>query len=138
MRDLDFPPDEGIPEVCPDDPEEQLLYLKRLRGLYQKETAALDPNELMERVNHTLHLCPELRIRDPRDVLRFLALVIIILPAQGSHFLETVLQSVLDATDDWSATKRLDFIFKHLVGRRPPASEPDFGPWYEKDRPRPI
>ena len=138
MRDVEFPPDEHCPEVCPDDPEEQLLYLQRFRGRYPSETAELDPDELMEQVRTTLQRCPELRIRDPRDVLRFLALSIILRPGQDSPFLETVLGVVLQATDDWSATKRLDFIFKHLVGRTSPASEPDFGPWYEDDRPLPV
>ena len=138
MRDVDFPPDEGIPDVRADDPDEQMLYLRRFRGRYAKETAELDTDPLMEIIRDTLKLCPPLQIRDPRDVLRFLALKILILPAQKkSIFLETVIRRVLEAIDDWSATKRLDFIYKHVVGRPASVQEPDFGPWYV-ERPSPI
>jgi hypothetical protein len=138
MRDVDFPPDEGIPDVRPDDPEEQLLYLRRFVGRYPKETAEMDPDQLMEIVRDTLKLCPPLRIRHPRDVLRLLALRILITPAQKSQFLETVVRRVLEAVDDWSATKRLDFIDKHVIARSAAIPEPDFGPWYVEGHPSPV
>ena len=132
MRDVDFPPDADVPELRPDDPEEQNLYIQRFRGRYAKEIAGLDPSWVTENVRENLKLCPPLRIRDPRDVLRFLELKMLVAPAQAqSPFLQTVTRRVLEAVDDWSATKRLDFIFKHVVGRTAPVPEPDFGPWFD-------
>lgn len=128
MRDIDFPPDQGFPDVHPEDPEEQMLYLRRFRGRYP-QTAGLDEDLLLEMIRENLALCPPLLIRHPNDVLRFLKLRILIAPKQQSQFLQTVTRWILEAVDSWSATKRLDFIFKHVVGRPPPAEEPDFGPW---------
>jgi hypothetical protein len=130
MKDMDLPPDAGIPDVRPDDPEEQSLYLRRLRHRYRKESAVLDQAQLREMVLDRLKLCPRLRIRDPRDVLRFLALSVLITPIQRqSPFIDNVMRRILEAVNDWSATKRLDFIYKHVVGRPVPVPEPDFGPW---------
>ena len=131
MRDVDFPPDADHLDLRPDDPEEQTLYGKKFFGRYAKELAGFDRGQVMDSVKEALKLCPPLRIKAPHDVLRFLELKILIAPAtRQSPFLETVTRRVLEAVEDWSATKRLDFIFKHVVGRPPPASEPDFGPWF--------
>jgi hypothetical protein len=131
MRDVESPPDEGFPDVRPDDPEVQTLFLRRLRGRYPEETAGIDADRLTEIVRNGLKRCPPLMIRDPRDVLRFLALGVLITPEQKkSKLLEAVLRRVLEAVEDWSATKRMDFIYKHIVGRPPPNPEPDFGPWF--------
>ena len=131
MKDFDSTADEDFPDVLPDDPEVQMVYLRRLRGRYPQETAALDPDRLRAVVVEDLQRCPPLRIRAPRDVLRFLALRVLITPEQrSSRLLDTVIRRVLEAVDDWSATKRLDFIYKHVVGRPPPNPEPDFGPWF--------
>ena len=123
--------EEDVPDVHPDDPEVQKLYFQRLRGRYPKETAALASNRLMEIVRVSLKKCPPLRIRKPYDVLRFLALGVLRTPEQEkSKFLDQVVRQVLESIDSWSAGKRLDFIYKHVVGRPPPNPEPDFGPWF--------
>jgi len=117
--------------VRPDDPEEHKRYLRKLRRRYRKEITGMDQDQLLEIVRDALKLCPSLKIRKPSDVLRFLALRILITPAQSrSRFLVTVIRTILEAVDDWSATKRLNFIYKYVVGRPPPTEEPDFGPWY--------
>jgi len=132
MRDVDFPPDEDFHDVLPDDPEEQTLYLQRFRGRYAKEIATLDPTELENSILAALQRCPSLKIRDPRDVLRFLRLEILVLPKlNASPFLKAVIHRVLNAINDWSATKRFDFIDKHIIGRPVPTQEPDFGPWWQ-------
>jgi hypothetical protein len=138
MRDIPDEEEEGIPDVHPDDPEEQESYFRRLRGRYPNETAGIDPDRLMGMVREALGRCPPLLIRKPRDVLRFLALIVIFAPKLNeSKFLETVIRRVLGAVDDWTATKRLDFIYKHVVGRPPPHPEPNFGPWFV-EAPPPI
>jgi len=139
MRDVPDEEEEGIPDVHPDDPEEQESYFRRLRGRYPNETAGMNPNHLMQAVREALSRCPSLLIRKPRDVLRFLALVVIFAPKQDeSKFLSTVIRRVVNAIDDWTATKRLDFIYKHVVGRPPPNPEPDFGPWFVEAVPPPA
>lgn len=131
MRDVPDEEAEGIPDVRPDDLEGQESYFRRLRGLYREETAGMAPDQLMGIVREALTQCKILRIRKPRDVLRFLALSILITPEQKkSKLLGTVTRRVLEAVDEWSATKRLDFIYKHVVGRPPPNPELDFGPWF--------
>jgi hypothetical protein len=131
--------EEGLLDVRPDDPEEQEAYLRRLRGRYPNETAGMSSSHLMETVREALGRCPPLLIRKPRDVLRFLALVVIIAPKQNeSKFLRAVNRRVLYAVEDWTATKRLDFIYKHVVGRPAPDPEPDFGPWFAEAPPPPA
>lgn len=132
MRDVDYPPDEDFSDISPEDPEEQMHYLWRFRGRYAEEIATLDPTELECSILSALHRCPSLKIRDPRDVLRFLRIEILVLPGLiGSPFLTTVTNKILNAVGDWSATKRLDFIDKHIIGRPVPTQEPDFGPWWQ-------
>lgn len=120
--------------VQPDDPDEQRAYLRRLQWRYPVETAALDEARLLEVVCDALKLCPVLRIEDPHDVVRFLALSFLITKDQKrSPLLETVMKRIMVAIDSWSATKRLNFIYKHVVKRAPPDPEPDFGPWFIAD-----
>ena len=81
-------------------------------------------------VREGLKLCAPLTIRNPQDVLRFLALSIFITPEQKmSPLIERVIRLVLGNTD-FSARRRLNFLYKHVVGRSPPNPEPDFGPWF--------
>jgi hypothetical protein len=126
--------DETFSPVRPDDPEEQVLYVRRLQWRYPKETAMLDEARLRNIVRDALKLCPLLRIEDPKEVVRFLALSFLITPEQRkSALLAAVIKQVMAAVDSWSARKRLNFIYRHLVGRPPPDPEPDFGPWFIAD-----
>jgi hypothetical protein len=130
--------DDDTPDVRPDDPEEQRLYGLRMRARYPKELAGVSPDRLGEIVRGGLAQCPPLRIKRPVDVLRFLALGVLITPEQRrSMLLDAVVRRVLGAVEDWTPGKRLDFIYKHVVGRPPPAPEPDFGPWYVESPPPP-
>jgi len=129
MRDVPDEEDESLPDVHPDDPEEVESYVRKLRGRYPNETAWMDPDQLVQPVREALGRCPALFIRKPRDVLRYLALVVVFAPKLNeSKFLGAVIRRVLYAVEDWTATKRLDFIYKHVVGRPLPDPEPDFGP----------
>jgi hypothetical protein len=126
--------DEPSPPVKPDDPAEQQRYLGQLKWRYPDETGAVDPAALEEAVRAALALCPPLRIDDPKEVLRFLALIVLLTPAQKrSSLLTTVTYRVLLATTSWGARKRLRFIHTLIVGRPPPAEEPDFGVWFIAD-----
>ena len=127
--------DDEFPNVNPDNLDEQLLYYWRLKGLYSRETAALGEERLKTLVREGLKLCVPLEIRDPQDVLRFLALNFLITPEQKkSQFLERVTRLFLENTD-FSARRRLNMVYDHVVGRPAPNPEPDFGPWFVEIQP---
>ena len=131
--------DDDTPDVRPDDAEEQRRYILRLRARYAKELTGVNADRLDEIVRVGLAQCPSYRIRRPIDVLRFLALAFLITPEQKrSKLLLDVMQRVLGAVDDWTASKRLDFIYRHVVGRPAPDPEPDFGPWNLQTLPPPT
>jgi hypothetical protein len=126
--------DDSFPPLLPDDPHEQVQYLRRLQWRHPDEASAVDERCLLDVVRAGLRLCAPLRIRDPREVVRFLALSFLITPAQKrSNLHATVIKRVLLAVPGWRATKRLNFIYTHVVGRRPPETEPDFGVWFVVD-----
>ena len=126
--------DEKFAPVQPDDPQEQQQYLRELQWRFPKETGAVDGSALEKAVQEGLKLCPALRISDPKEVRRFLALTVLLTPAQKqSEFLRTVVYRVLMAMGFWGARKRLNFIYTLVVGRAPPESEPDFGVWFIAD-----
>jgi hypothetical protein len=130
MTDVESPPDEEFGEVDPEDPLQQRDYIQRFCGLFAAKIQDMDRAELEQAIINALHDCPRLKIRDPRDVLRFLRLRIFVMPAlRSSPFLTTVTKHVLYAIYDWSATKRFDFLDKYVIDRPLPEHEPDFGPW---------
>jgi hypothetical protein len=109
-------------------------YQRQLQWRYPAETQVLDAVVLADTVYESLKLCGPLRVQDPKEVLRFLALIVLLTAAQKrSAFLLTVVYRVLLATDGWGARKRLNFIDKFVVGRPPHDSEPDFGVWFIAD-----
>lgn len=121
--------DEDWPDIRADDPQELLRYFWRLRGSFSRDCAAVGDRELNRLVRDGLALCNSMDIKDPQDVLRFLALSFLITPEQrASRFLMKVHQLIIENTDV-SARRRLNFLFRHLVGRPAPLSEPDFGQW---------
>jgi hypothetical protein len=130
MRNVDEEDEDDTPDVRPDDPEELRRYALRLRARYAKELSGVNADRLDEIVRLGLAQCPSLRIRRSIDVLRFLALTFLLTAEQQrSKYLLAVMQRVLEAVDDWTPGKRLDFIYRHVVGRPAPDPEPDFGPW---------
>jgi hypothetical protein len=126
--------DETFRPVRPHDPGERLHYLRQLQWRYPVESGAVDEAWLENAVHAGLALCPPLRIHDPKEVLRFLALALLLTPAQKqSALLMTVVYRVLMAIDTWGARKRLRFIHTFVVARTPPDPEPDFGVWFIAD-----
>ena len=115
------------------DPEEEALVLRwvrRMESRHPEETRALGQVELRTAVQQSLTLAPQLEIEEERDVARFIALAVLLTPEQKrSRLVEGVLRRVL-AHFDWDATKRLDFLHRHLVGRPVSPEEPDFGPGF--------
>lgn len=123
-------PDDDVPGPDPQDPAARALYRDRLRGRYPEQTRGISAESLDALVADALAVCRPLQIESSRDVFRFLALSVLITPQQkASTFLGQVTRRILAHTD-WPAEQRLDFIYKHVVGRLPPSPEPDFGPWF--------
>jgi hypothetical protein len=126
--------EEKFPPVQADDPPMQQQYLQELRWRFPNETGAIDGSALEAAVQEGLKLCPPLRISDPKEVRRFLALTVVLTPEQKqSDFLKTVVYRVLMAFHFWGARKRMNFIYTFVVGRAPPEVEPDFGVWFIAD-----
>lgn len=132
MRDTDAPPDEDLLDVQPDDPEERDRYVRSFRALYGTELDDANDPGLEPRVVQVLRLCGELNVRHPHDVLRLLRLMLVVVPSvRRSELLDRVVHRILTATEHWSATKRLDFIDAHVIGRDLPVDEPYLGPWWQ-------
>lgn len=121
---------EDWPDANPDDPNEQQRYFWRLRSDYPAQTRSIDDEELRRMVREGLALCPALEIKEPTELVRFLALAFLITGEQRtSPLLRDAYRVVIDNTD-FSARRRLNFIYRHLVNRPVPSPEPDFGPWF--------
>lgn len=115
------------------DPEEEALVLRWVRcieGRHPEEAKALGEAELRTVVRQSLAIAPQLEIEEERDVARFIALAVLLTPEQKrSRLVEGVMRRVL-AHFDWDATKRLDFLHRHLVRRPVSPNEIDFGPGF--------
>jgi hypothetical protein len=117
--------------------QEQERWVKRLQGRYPEQTRVLDPAELLRRVRESLALCPPLEITEEKDIFRFLALSVLLTPEQKkSTLVEGVMRRILSNLD-WDGTRRLDFLYKHLVGRPVSQNEMDFGPNFIPGPPTP-
>jgi hypothetical protein len=126
--------EEQFPPVQADDPAVLQQCLKELRWRYPEETGAVDGSALEAAIREGLKLCPTLRINDLKEVRRFLALTFLLTPAQKkSPLLGTVVYRIVMALAYWGARKRMNFIYKFVVGRPPPEVEPDFGTWFIAD-----
>lgn len=107
---------------------DEMLLVKRLQGRYPEQTHGLPEKELLRRVREALAVAPALEITEEKDVFRFVALSVLLTPEQKtSKLVEGVLRRIL-ANVDWEGEKRLDFLYKHLVGRAVSPNEMDFGP----------
>lgn len=107
---------------------DDMLLLKRLQGRYLEQTQNVPETELLRRVRESLAVVPALEITDERDIFRFVALSVLLAPEQkASKLVEGVMHRILSNLD-WDSGKRLDFLYKHLVGRPVSPNEMDFGP----------
>lgn len=126
--------EEDWPDINADDPQERLRYFWRLRASFGRECATIDDDQLNRLIQVKVPLSNLLDIKEPNEVVRFLALFFMITEEQrASNFLMQVYRQVITNTDV-SARRRLNFVFRHLVGRPPPLHEPDFGGWFTTSR----
>jgi hypothetical protein len=110
-----------------DDPTKALVWTKKLQERYPEESAKISEFRLLEMVRESRGTCEGLQINNENDVLRYIALRVLVTPQQReSRLIQGVLIRTLSYLD-WSSEQRLDFIYKHIVGRQVAQDEMDFG-----------
>jgi hypothetical protein len=81
-------------------------------------------------VRRALKKCVSLLIEDEKDVFRYIALFVLLTPEQRvSRLVQGTVIRVLTNLS-WGSRQRLDFIYRHVVGRPVSANEMDFGPLF--------
>ena len=117
--------------------EEEQLWVRRVEAQYPKEAQAAGPDRVAQLVKAYLRLREPMAIEEDKEMLRFLGLGLLITPEQRrSKLIEGVVRRIL-AAPDWDASKKLDFLYKHVVGRPVSPNEPDFGPGFVPGSPLP-
>jgi hypothetical protein len=112
------------------DPTAALAWTRKLQERYPEKSVAIDEIRLLEMVRESLGTCEGLKISDEEDVLRYIALRVLLTAEQReSRLIRGVVIRTLSYVD-WESGKRLDFIYKHIVGRRVAQNETDFGPLF--------
>jgi hypothetical protein len=107
---------------------------REIRSRHPKESAQYSEAQLAEMVAASLATCGPLQIQEHEDILRYAALRVLITPEQrASPLIRGVAQRILSSLS-WSPSKRLDFVYQHIVGRPVSANEPDFGPLFVPPR----
>lgn len=125
----------GLPAAPLVPPDVALVqrWVRRMQARHPEQAEAFGEEALRMAVVHALALTPRLEIEEERDVARFLALALLLTPEQKrSRLVEGVMRRVL-AHLEWDASKRLDFLHEHLVGRPVSSDEMDFGPRFVPD-----
>lgn len=104
------------------------VWASRVRARYPKQAARYTSDQLRASMAGWVALLAPYGIEAHEDRVRFLALAVLLTPEQRRSKLATaVLQYTMDHMD-WEPKQRLDFLYKHLVGRPVAADEEDFGP----------
>jgi hypothetical protein len=107
--------------------EQILLWVRRLQWRYPTQTKMIVEAKLAAMVQEALSSCKALEIADEKEVFRFVALRVLLTQEQRqSPLIQGVLVRILSNLD-WDSKKRLDFIYKHVVGRPVSSDEIDFG-----------
>jgi hypothetical protein len=98
-----------------------------LRFRYRKESACHTQAQLSDMVGQSLAASQQLNINEKADIFRAVALRVLITPEQRNS--PIILGSLIRIITNlkWSSKQRLDFIYKHLVGRTVSSNKPDFG-----------
>jgi hypothetical protein len=117
--------------------EDEQRWVHHLQARFPDETRGRAEQDLARQVRGLLSLCGPLQIAAEKDVLRFIALMAVLLTPeqQGSRLVQGVVRRIL-AAPDWDAAKRLDFLYEHVVGRPVSPDEPDLGPTFVPADPR--
>jgi hypothetical protein len=109
------------------DPTTLLVWTRKLQERYPEKTANIDELRLLEMVRESLSSCEGLHLSEGNDVFRYIALRVLLTPEQReSRLIRGVLIRTLSYLE-WESGKRLDFIYKHIVGRPVVQNETDFG-----------
>jgi hypothetical protein len=104
-----------------------LFWVHRIEWRYPTESSALDAAQLRQAVQEALASCAPLEVNNDYDIFRFVALRVLLNPEQKrSPLIQGALVRTLSNLD-WDCTKRLDFVYKHIVGRSVLSPETDFG-----------
>jgi hypothetical protein len=104
-----------------------LFWVHRVEWRYPKESNELNAAQLRQAVQEALASCAPLEIDNDYDIFRFVALRVLLTPEQTqSHLIQGAVVRTLSNLD-WDCTKRLDFVYKHIVGRAVLFPETDFG-----------
>ena len=118
------------PSDTVNDTSSSLLWLRRVQWRYPKETRAMDEAQILEMIKEALSTCLRLEIIDEKDILRYVALRVLLTPEQKqSSLIAGVLLRILSNLD-WDSKKRLDFVYKHVVGRPVSKKETDFSKFF--------
>lgn len=108
--------------------EEIQTWVKRIRARHPLESRYLTSEQLEASLSGWLGLIEPLQIHEHQDQVRFLSLSVLLTSEQRrSKLVEGVLKRIMSNLD-WEPKQRLDFVYKHLVGRRIAPNEEDFGP----------
>ncbi len=95
----------------------------------------LSAEQLEEIVRRRTAAAAALEIQDEDDVMRFVDLEFRITAEQRrSPLIVGTLRRILGNVD-WEPAKRLDFVYKHLVGRSVSPTEPTLEPWFVPETP---
>ena len=106
---------------------EAKLWVSRVCARYPVESAAYTKDQLLASMKGWLGLVEAIGIEEPGDKIRLLGLSVLLTPAQRqSRLANGVLKRILHI-DAWEPKQRIDFIYRHLVGRAVSTPEEDFG-----------
>jgi len=98
-----------------------------LKTHYPKECSQYADARLAEMTSQSLETCPNLQITEAADIFRYVALRVLLTDEQRHSPLQLGTMIRILTNFGWDANHRLNFIYKHIVGRPVSLHEQDFG-----------
>ena len=96
--------------------------------------ALREETELLAFIQRGIEASAKIGLFEEEEIFKFLSLRFLFSPEQQhSLFIQGIAIRILDRLD-WSGTKRLNFIYKHLVNRSPPFREEYYAPLLKKSK----
>lgn len=106
-----------------------------VRQRHPDGTASVGDDALERFVREGIDAAAMLGLTDDGQVLRFVCLPLALSPAQRTSPLIQALTTRVLGRTEWDGRKRLDFIYRHVVPRKPsPASESYLQPLFAADQ----
>ena len=103
-------------------------WCKRVRQLRPERCKDIGDEVLTSIIAAWIDLLQPLQVANPEDQSRFVQLAVLLTPEQKrSPLINGAVQRILSYTD-WDPKIRLDFVYKHVIGRPVSVAEEDFGP----------